>query len=125
MRAIDGLGITGDAPLEPSVRPARRDRRSQRDARLRASAAFDQPDLRFTHTGLSHALARSIEQRREIGALHAAHRQKLLLRGNPFGYVKIDQRLTFAYTIKRSAHMHPFDKTGPVFLDDGLIVARW
>ena len=57
----------------------------------------------------------------EIGALHAAHREKLLLRRNPVGNIQIDERLAFGNAIERRAHVQALDETGRARLHDGLI----
>ena len=77
--------------------------------------------MAVAHSHLSHALARAINQRRQIGTLHAPHRQKLLLRGNPVRHVELNQCLSFGDTIERGPHMQAFDVASGARLHNHLI----
>ena len=75
----------------------------------------------FIHAGLPHALTGSVDQRGEIGTLHAPQRQEFFLRGDPVGDVEFHQRLALGHTIERRTHMQALHKAGRARLHDRLI----
>jgi len=82
---------------------------------------LDEADLRLAHAGLAHALARAVDQHREVGALHAPHRQELFLRGDPVRHVQVDQRLACGHGVERRTNVEVFDIAGGPCLNDRLV----
>ena len=116
-----GAGRHGHAFAHRQFGDHAADRRQEDRAGLRLSAALHRGDLGFVHPDLAHALTGRLHQRREVGALHAAHRQELLLRGDPVRHVQLGQCLPLGHAVKRGPHMQALDVAGSTGLHGGLV----
>ncbi len=78
-------------------------------------------DLLVGHAGKAHALPRGVDQRIHARAFQAAHREILLLRGDPVGHVELEQRLALAHRVERRAHEELLDEAVGARLHDRLV----
>jgi hypothetical protein len=98
-----------------------RDRRAQRDPRLRGAGRFDVTNLRVAHSRLAHALTRGIDEHIGAGAAHPEHGEKFLLHCDPCRHVELGERLAGAHVVERRAHVQFVDERARARLHDHLV----